>query len=235
MDLDFVDPPLEPGMVPYELGVAPEHAAERLSAVADELRQGDRLSSEGARQAAEGLEDPSAARVYAENAAFIARFMTIELDTEHDIGKGIARVHPKEPPPRFGDKFRKPLRKAELREAVLPLIDRYLFYGFATGAAGNGLRREPPLAVDVGEPIEERWARFMRHVPITYAAFTKDPSPENPAAAIRNMVCAPVDEAFDGVISMFARPGRRTRAMTYSWYFPAVGWSAYYASIPDSI
>lgn len=52
-------------------------------------------------------------------------------------------------------------------------------------------------------------------------------------AGIRNIVCVPVDEAFDSILGTLAGPlrqFRRTRALTYTCYFPAVGWAAYYSA-----
>lgn len=223
-------------MTAHELGVAPEQASEQLRLVADELRASERLTDKAAERAAAALEDPDSARVYVENAPLIARFLTVELDTENKIAKGIGRVHPKEPPPRFGDYFARALRQDAARVEVLPLVDRYAFQGFATGVAANGLRNES-LDVVFDTPIEDRWRLFLRHLPVTYAAFTKDPE-DGAMAGIRNIVCTPLDEAFEGIVGNLAgmvRQMRRTRARSYSWYFPAVGWSAYYASVPDSI
>lgn len=52
-------------------------------------------------------------------------------------------------------------------------------------------------------------------------------------AGIRNIVCVPVDEAFDSILGTLAGPlrqFRRTRALTYTCYFPAVGWAAAYSA-----
>lgn len=78
LDLNFADPPLLPGMVPYELSVAPGQAAERLQLVADELEADETLITDAAERAARALRTADAARVYAENAApFLARFLVV--------------------------------------------------------------------------------------------------------------------------------------------------------------
>jgi hypothetical protein len=235
MDLDFVDPPLEPGMTPYDLAVDPDQAAEQLRIVAQELRSGDRLSVEAADLAGAALEDPEAASIYADQARFIARFLTIELDTENSIGKGIGRVHPSEPPPRFGDKFGRSLRRPGVKDEIFPLVDEYTFRGFATAVAANGLRKER-YDLNLDTPIGDRWVRFMRHLFPTYGEFTKRPE-ASPVAGIRNIVCAPVDEAFADVLGRLAGPVRqfrRSRALTYTCLFPAVGWAAYYAASSET-
>lgn len=236
MDLDFVDPPLEPGMIPYELSIAPEDAGEQLRMVGQALEKSrGELSELGAATVAKALADPEAAQVFRAHVPFIARFLTIELDTENPIGKGIARVHPREPPPRFGDKFGKSLRRVGVKGKVFPVVDQLVFRGFATAVAANGMRDEP-FEMDFDTPIEDRWNAFMRHVPLTYAAFAKPPE-DSAESRFRAIVCGPVDEAFDefvGVLAGPVRPYKRSRARTYTWYFSAVGWSAYYACSPEA-
>jgi len=63
VDLDFVDPPLEPGMIPYELSIAPQDAGEQLRMIgqATEESRGE-LSELGAAAVAKALADPEAAK-----------------------------------------------------------------------------------------------------------------------------------------------------------------------------
>jgi hypothetical protein len=234
MDLNFVGPPLEPGMVPYRVDPLPSQAADRLRDIAREARETEKLTDEAGESVARAMERPEAVEIYAENAPFIGRFLTIELNTTHKIAKGIGRIIPADPPPRFGDKFKRALQKEDTRSAVVPLIDRYIFQGFAMAAGSQGLRDED-ITIEQGEEVEIRWGRFMRGLFATYGAFTKEPD-ESAEAGLRNIICYPLDEAWEEVVGSLAgsmRQVKRARARTYTQYFPAVGWSAYFASSPE--
>ena len=233
VDLDFVDPPLLPGMVPYELSVAPEQASEHLQLVADELEADETLITNAAKRAARALRTADAARVYTENAApFLARFLTIELDTENPIAKGIGRAAVNEPPPRFGEKFRRRLQKPGAMAEIAPIIDQLVFRGYATAVAANGLRHDrKPFELTLDSPIEDRWGSFLGQIFPVWGAFQDEKSY---LSTLRDVVCAPADRAYLkalGTLAGLSRPGRRMRAKTYRWYFPAIGGASFYSGV----
>ncbi len=223
-------------MQPYELSVGPDECRAELGQIGNELRENPDIEDGQAKDAAvAALSDPMAAQVFEANAPLIARFLTIELDVEHPIAKGIARVHPKEPPPRFGEKFNRSLKQPGMLDRVQPLVDQLVFRGFATAVVANAQWAEPfSLSLDLTP--EERWGPFMTHIAATYGAFVDRPD-KSIVSAIKVVVCAPAEAAYDEVAKELAgalRPGRRARAATYKNYFPAVGWAGFYASSPEA-
>lgn len=124
VDLNFVDPPIEAGMDSYEPAIRPEAAGQAMREFADWVRNDQIMRetwSEQVEEIARGMERPDVARLYSEGVPFIARFLTVELDIKNDVRKGIGRVTPGDPPPRFGKKYARRLRLTGAPSGWVPL------------------------------------------------------------------------------------------------------------------
>ncbi len=130
VDLNFVDPPIPPEMEPWEPRITPETVAGELAKLATHLRAEE---LEGELQAgATALEQSDVADAYGRDSRFVARWLTVELDTTTPGKNAIGRFVN---PPRFGAKYRKQLRDADARERLGTIAERLILGGFAAGAA----------------------------------------------------------------------------------------------------
>jgi hypothetical protein len=168
MDLNFADPPIPPDWSAFEPRIRPEDAADVLAGVAAAMRTNEVLHAtfeeeEIIETAAAALEDPDVTGIYARGVPMIARFLTIELDTEHKIGKGIGRLTPRDPPPRFGAKYRKNLRDPAVADEMGSVLENLALHGFAAMAALNAVS-DPPPDRPSADPLPERWAPLVRNL-----------------------------------------------------------------------
>lgn len=238
LDLDFVDPPLLPGMTLYEPIIGPDDAARELHSVAAFLRDEQAWGPEDTERLTGGMKDPAVGKVYAAGVPFVARFITVELDTENKgIAKGIGRIVPADPPPRFGDKYRRRLKSAEARREAETIVEQLMFRGFACGAAANAVDRDPAALIDV-ETLDW-WRRFVGGIAPNYGGLVESGAMELDAtkseiAAIALVISAPTLNRYavfaeEHGLGKGLNPFGGARVATYPFYFLAAGWSLYWA------
>lgn len=234
LDLDFVDPPLLPSMALWEPTIPPAD----LRRVAASLRENPPFDQEYTEQLASGIEQPAVEEAYDQGRPFIARFITVELHPEKkEVAKGIGRIVPADPPPRFGDKYRKRLKSADVRWDAGAIIERLIFTGFALGAATNAVDLDPASIVDVETP--DWWRGFSGGIAPLYGelvqagAMEMDPK-RSTLSAITVILIWPAYKDYtafagDHNLAKGLNPTGGARVLSYPFYFLAAGWSLFVA------
>jgi hypothetical protein len=232
LNLDFVHPPLLPGMDPYEPVVGPKDAARELHSIAASLREEQAWGPEDTERLARGIDDPAVAEVYAAGVPFVARLITVELDTRNKRylspkrGGGSAETM-------------RPIRlqSSDVRREAGTILEQLTFRGFAIGAAATAVDLDTAAIIDV-ETIDW-WRRFVGGIAAHYGGLVEsgamhlDPL-QSAIAGITLIISGPVleryrDFAEEHHLGRGPNPFGKARAASYPFYFLATGWSLFSA------
>ena len=163
---------------------------------------------------------------YAGGLPLIGRFLTVEL-TDAMIDKGIARVAPGDPPPRFGDLYRKRLEGEGARERIYAILESLTLRGFAAAAAVNASRTSPSLLQD--RPLVDRWSLILRNLSKTWHA-VDDAIRMKPPTALSILITGIGRPAMEHYVTTVEelklgrrRPFGTARTASYVPYFMALG------------
>jgi hypothetical protein len=184
---------------------------------------------------AAGIADPTVAEVYGTGVPFVARFVTVELHPKSgEVAKGIGRVVPDDPPPRFGEKYGKRLKSTDVRQEAGEVLEQLIFRGFAVGAAANAVNLDAVAIVDID--TRDWWRRFVGSIAGHYGdvvesgAMDMDPHRGTMAAIVVYLLWPAYQKytRFFGNHRLAKRGAdEAARAMTYPFYFLAAGWSLF--------
>jgi hypothetical protein len=228
LDLNFVDPPIDGRLDPYDLGIAKDAIGGELDSLAESFSRAEvrRTLPEQLLDQIQGAarqQKPDCLALYGEALPFVARYLRVELDTQTPGKNGIGRIRDGDPPPRFGGKYRRPMRRETARLEVGLNIERLILAGFQMFLAAFFEGSE------IGESqlkTEERYRAWVRTLNPLYLDCVAPERPDESMVHIFFQVIAPaVMDPFEESCSRNGIGKGIGRRATFAPYFFSVGWS----------
>lgn len=236
MNLNFVDPPIGPDLDPFTLSITADLVPEAVQGVAEWIEGPEICELWGSpdlpiRQAS-AIRADDVASTYVEALPFVARFLTVELDSQTPGNNGIGRVMDGDPPPRFGGKFRKQLRQPEIRREAGRVIEKFILDGFLGNAIASMVFYSETRIPGSSESIEQMYRQWVRDFAPTWWEVipTVDPN-ESLIGFLFGSTAMPTIMEYRTLCERHrigTSFGKRKRKETYANYFFAVGWCLYH-------